>query len=104
MKGNLPPEDKNLSIDQIKRVYPVQRVLRFYGWDEFMPYNNFHAWCPVRCPFHDDVHMSASLHGEFNRFHCHACDIGGDVIDLVKEVEHLKTIKATLRWIVENVT
>jgi hypothetical protein len=103
-RGGVPlKKDKNLSIKTIKNHYRMTRVLRWYEWDEYNPHNNFHDWVPIRCPFHDDEHMSASLNASQDKFRCHACDIGGDVVDLVKEVEGFKTITETLKWIVENV-
>jgi hypothetical protein len=39
----------------------------------------------VKCPFHDDRHASGSLYesGGIWRFKCHACDFGGDLIDVL---------------------
>jgi hypothetical protein len=44
-----------------------------------------HAWCPL----HDDKHPSLSLYRGRDgreRWHCHACDVGGDALDLEVEL------------------
>jgi hypothetical protein len=63
---------------------------------------NFHPgrnyWQPVRCPFHDDRHASASLSLGHQRFNCHACGVRGDAIDLVMEDQRI-TIKEAVAWL-----
>lgn len=55
-------------------------------------------WEKARCPFHKDRKASASLNWGKSRFRCHACDIGGDAIDIVMEQEGLD-FRAAMDWI-----
>jgi CHC2 zinc finger len=48
------------------------------------------GWHPVRCPFHDDEHKSATvcLHdGPRDVFVCHGCGVKGDAIHLIMQEE-----------------
>lgn len=38
---------------------------------------------PMRCPFHDDSHASASVNLNKGLFHCNTCDASGDAIALI---------------------
>jgi len=40
-------------------------------------------WEAIRCPFHGDTHASASYNDVVGQFFCHACDVHGDIFDLV---------------------
>lgn len=55
-------------------------------------------WDKSRCPFHQDNRPSASVNWGKSRFKCHACDIGGDAIDLVMEQENLQ-FREAMEWI-----
>lgn len=55
-------------------------------------------WEKARCPFHKDSRASASLNWGKSRFRCHACDIGGDAIDIVMEQENLQ-FREAMEWI-----
>jgi DNA primase len=48
---------------------------------------NSGGWHAIRCPFHDDRAASASYNPTEQRFRCHACDLGGDGYDLIRQVE-----------------
>lgn len=56
------------------------------------------AWEKAHCPFHKDTKASASINWGKSRFRCHACDIGGDAIDLVMENENLQ-FREAMEWI-----
>lgn len=47
------------------------------------------GWRPVKCPFHEDKVASASVNVELGAFKCHACDMSGDGISLIRKVEGL---------------
>ena len=47
------------------------------------------SWIKCQCPIpeHEDSNPSASVNEEAGRWRCHTCDKGGDVFDLIMEVE-----------------
>lgn len=52
------------------------------------------------CPLHSEKTPSFQVSADYQNWHCWgACDKGGDVIDLVREVEGLKTNGAAGRWL-----
>lgn len=55
-------------------------------------------WEKAHCPFHKDKKASASVNWGKSRFRCHACDIGGDAIDLVMENENLQ-FREAMEWV-----
>lgn len=55
-------------------------------------------WQKAHCPFHKDKKASASVNWGRSRFRCHACDIGGDAIDIVMEQESLQ-FREAMEWI-----
>jgi hypothetical protein len=93
-------EGRRISVAEAKRLYNVADYLRFKGvrLPEDTPFTD---WSPVSCPFHSDKHASASLSLRKNRFRCHACDIGGDVLDVVGYGEDLDT-RGVLDWLTKN--
>jgi len=94
-KGGRPSKGA-LSIAQIKAALPVTRLLRHFGGAE--PEQEYSDWQAYRCPFHQDNSPSASVNLKLNRFRCHVCDVGGDVIDVVSQ--HLDmTMKDAMEWI-----
>lgn len=90
------PQSKAPSITEIKQGVSIRRVLIHYG--ATLPNNYSMEWLSIRCPFHKDEHASASFNEKLGKFNCFTCDLGGDVIDLVCQQEHLDTGEA-LRWI-----
>lgn len=61
------------------------------------------GWRKAQCPLpdHDDRNPSASINEDACRWRCHACDEGGDAIDLVVAQEGL-TFAEALRYVREN--
>ena len=49
----------------------------------------------LSCPFHDDERPSCSIHKEKGIFRCFGCDISGNVLDFVCEMEGLDPDNAT---------
>ena len=47
------------------------------------------GWQPMKCPWHEDRVSSASVNITNDVFRCHACDMKGDAISIIKEVEGL---------------
>jgi hypothetical protein len=44
----------------------------------------------LHCPFHDDQRRSASINFTTGLWYCQACDVGGTVRDLVKQLERME--------------
>ncbi len=73
------------SASRLKGRISVSQVLEYYGGRaDFSG-----AWKAVRCPFHGDTHASASYNDIIGQFFCHACDVHGDIFDLVGGQEGL---------------
>ena len=48
------------------------------------------GWRPMKGPFHDDKHASASVnHDEAGAFKCHTCGIQGPPLKIIEQREHL---------------
>lgn len=65
----------------------ISAVLEFYGAD--LTRVTASGWRPVKCPFHDDRIASASVNLDMGMFVCHACNISGDAIKLIRLMENL---------------
>ncbi|MDQ3224316.1 MAG: CHC2 zinc finger domain-containing protein, partial [Gemmatimonadota bacterium] len=52
--------------------FDIEPILRHLGAD--IPHRNG-AKVPVRCPFHDDRHPSATVLRDTQRFICFTCDL-----------------------------
>ena len=48
----------------------------------------------IICPFHNDINPSIVIYQNQNRFHCYGCNKNGDIIDFVKDYEHVSTKEA----------
>src|SRR5205823_3927477 len=49
------------------------------------------------CPFHAEKTPSFSINSELGVYHCFGCQVGGDVISFIREVEHLDFVEAVER-------
>src|SRR3954466_7467002 len=49
------------------------------------------------CPFHSEKSPSFNVNPETSRYKCFGCDVGGDAITFVREVEHLDFVDAVER-------
>ncbi len=63
----------------------IEAVLAHYG-AEHVPERRGTGWRPMRCPFHDDGHASASVNEE--AFYCHTCGVKGDGLALIQQQEN----------------
>ena len=95
-KGNNPLRADRVTVAAVKRRLPVRKLLEHY--DAELP-DDASYWQSMRCPFHDDSRASASVNFKLNRFRCHGCDTGGDVIDIVVTEEGCENTKEALEWI-----
>lgn len=96
--GSAAPAEGKRSIAQFKKDVPMERLLHFYGVRDLPDMGEYGDWFAIRCPFHPDNRPSASLNRKLNRFRCHTCDVGGDILDVVEQVEGLDT-KGAMEWL-----
>ena len=50
------------------------------------------------CPFHTEKTPSFSINEQLQSYHCFGCGKGGDVIQLVMELENLTYVEAMARY------
>ena len=86
-----------MDIETLKEEVSIADVLAYYDADVDLSV----GWRSVRCPFHGDDNPSASVNVDIGQFYCFVCDVHGDIIDVVKTVEALPTIKEAKDWIEE---
>lgn len=81
------------TFDQIKRQLDIREVYFDFAADPEETKTN------VRCPIpdHPDHNPDASLYDHQNRWYCHACELGGSVIDLVMYTENVNCLQAAIR-------
>lgn len=72
-----------IDFEDLKERIPIDALLEHLG--AVVPVSFIGVgWRAMRCPFHDDDQASASINIQLGKFRCHACDVGGDVVDLVR--------------------
>lgn len=92
------PSKGTVTVSDLKLRIKIDAVLGHYG-TKVDPSGNLTGWQSVRCPFHGaDNRPSASVSTKSQRFKCHQCDVAGDIIDIVMQVEGL-TIKEAMEWL-----
>jgi DNA primase len=74
-----------VSFDAVKAHVSIEDVLRRYGFLDSLQEKG--AQLVGHCPFHSESKASFKVTPERNIWHCFGCDIGGDVIDLVRYFE-----------------
>lgn len=101
--GERAPKGQRLDAGEIRQ--RLDRVLSHYHTRKnnrtteiVAPLVREDKWEKAQCPFHSDKRPSASLNWGKSRFRCHACDIGGDAIDIVMEQENLQ-FRQAMEWI-----
>jgi len=65
----------------------ISAVLEHYGADVSRLRET--GWQAIRCPFHADRVKSGSASVELNAYVCHACDMRGDAIGIIRRAENL---------------
>jgi DNA primase len=90
---------RNGRIAEIKRRVGIEEVIAHIGLHNTGKVHRAGEWLPIKCPFHDDKHASASINRATSYFRCHACAARGDVIDVAKL--HLDTDSTTeaISWL-----
>lgn len=69
----------------------IEAVLTHYG-AERVPQARGSGWRPMRCPFHEDGHASASVNAE--AFYCHTCGVKGDSLAIIQQQEQITFLEA----------
>jgi DNA primase len=87
------PDRSRPDVESVKRHVGIDILLEYYGGD--VPSGR--GWRSMVCPFHGDTVASASINLDEDRFRCHGCDVGGDVVDVVRTIEGLG-FKEALEW------
>ena len=59
---------------------PISRVLAHYGAGK-VPAGR--GWRKMNCPFHGDRHASGSVNHDLNAFNCFACDVTGNIYNII---------------------
>jgi len=85
-----------VNLRQVKSDYNIVDYLRFAGASTAESTN---GWRAVKCPWHGDKSASASYNTGLNRFRCHACEIGGDLIDVVMQTQNITDYGQVVEWI-----
>jgi DNA primase len=89
-----------LTIEQIRAVrdqHSVVEVLARYGVTPPPRWNgasDFMVNCP--CPNHDDRTPSCMIHPQTDRYYCFGCGAHGDVLQLVQDVEGIRSLADTV--------
>lgn len=83
-----------MNVEQIKSKVDITDLLEDYGFD-IPPGRNKPK---VLCRFHGDRNPSAQVDLTKQRFKCYVCDVNGDVVDIVMQVERLD-FREALAWL-----
>lgn len=90
-----------MRIEELKARVPLERLLEHYHAEvPLVAYGN--AWVSMKCPWHDDSTASASVNLVEGRFACHACDVQGDVLDIVQQVGLASDVREAKQWIADH--
>ena len=67
----------------------IVAIYEFYGLTLIGPDRG--QWRKAQCPLptHEDNNPSAAINEDGEKWHCHACDQGGDGLDIIREREGL---------------
>jgi DNA primase len=71
----------------------ITAVLEYYG--ATVPTRS--GWAKMKCPFHDDSHASAGVNHEEDVFNCLACEISGDIYNIIQKIEKVDFREAKSR-------
>lgn len=66
---------------------PIAPILLHYGFDEYELKDYPHGWFKIRCAFHGETQASASYSTDKQAFNCHACEMSGDAIKIIRTQE-----------------
>lgn len=69
----------------------IVKVLEYYGGE--IPNGNENHWLSLRCPFHNDHVKSGSVWISEGIYKCHACNVFGDVLNVIARQEGFGTLE-----------
>lgn len=75
---------------------PIIPILLHYGFDEHELRDYAHGWLKVKCAFHGETQASASYSTELQAFNCHACEMSGDALKIIRTMEPSLTFQEAL--------
>lgn len=75
--------------------FPITPILEALG--QPIPGGSRSGRVKAKCIFHDDMVASATIDYKNQRFHCFACDVSGDAVDLLRTQEGLTFEAALIR-------
>jgi DNA primase len=75
----------------------IRAVLAHYGADLSKVRANSQYWQAIKCPFHGDMHESASVNMKYDVFKCHGCDAAGSAVGLIVQQEGVSRSEAEQR-------
>ena len=78
------------------------RFVQWMGVTMYRPRGNSHEWAG-HCPLHDDRTPSFYVNEENGFWYCHACGIGGDLVELVRRKYGLRFGEA-VRWVLSRLS
>jgi hypothetical protein len=65
----------------------IVRVIHRAHPDWEPPKDTGRTWIACLCPYHGDEHKSAAVSFEYDSFFCFVCEMGGDVIKVIRQKE-----------------
>ena len=74
------------------RKHPIAPLLEHYGAETQDDTRT--GWVKIKCPFHGDHHASAAVSFENGYFKCFACDMAGDIYELIMRKEGIGFVEA----------
>ena len=88
-----------MRIQQLKEEVSITDLLAHLGADVSGLPPSWGQWSPIRCPFHGDTRASASVNRQLGKFRCHACDVGGDILDLAMAELGTSDLQFAKEWL-----
>jgi len=86
----------------IKENVDAVGFMQWMGVTLYRPRGNSHEWAG-HCPLHDDRRPSFYVNAQKGFWYCHACGVGGDLVELVKQKYGLRFGEA-IRWILSRLS
>lgn len=71
--------------------HSMRDILVYYG--ATLPYGT-NGWVKMKCCFHSDSHASAVVNYDLNAYKCFACEVKGDVYNLIMNQEGVDFLEA----------
>jgi len=80
--------------DEIKRQVSTERLLNMLG----VKITGQGDKTPICCPVHHEKNPSATFYRQSDSWFCHKCQVGGTIIDLAMQTQHLN-FKDACKWL-----